>query len=325
MGNPGTGVSHRLRGGILCPMAGRPGEPMARDTQTAWQDAWVHQFRSLGERQGFHEPLGPGHVASFQDKGDTLLVSFDALPRLRRLTRGRPLGLEMSRAFGWSALNVVGLQDGWFRDAAIGRFFDQLQADGFLSAFDTVLFCGTGGGGYAACTYARALPGARVLAFAPQATLDPDLAGWDPRFRKARRQAFGGTYGHAPDGLAETDAAFVVYDPHQTWDAAHAALLAGGGAQLLKTPHLGSDPAEHLRAVGLLPRLLSALAQGTLDRVSFARMFRARRRYQPYLLELLDTLGAHDRTALANRLCRAVARRGDVPDIEAWLHRSGAV
>lgn len=294
---------------------------MNAQSQGLSADTWLRQFRKLGADEGFFEPLGRGHVASFQDHGDTLLISFDSLPRLRQIARGRPLGFEMSRHSGWSALNVVALQDGFFRTGALDDFFTQLQADGFFAAFDTVLFCGTGFGGYAACSYARACPDARVLALAPVATQDPMLASWDMRTIQARRLDYNGPYGYAPHGVLHTDAAHVVFDPFEAEDAMHAALMATSGAHLHRMPHLGSHLDLHLRRMRLMAPLLTHLADGSLDDVRFAKLFRTRRRYKPYLLELVDFLGAQNRMALATKLCRHLMAHHNMPELQGWLNR----
>ena len=265
---------------------------------------WRHQFRALGTEHGFHEPLGRYHGASFIDAGDTLVISFDTLPRLQKTARGMPLAFAATRAFGWSALSVTALGATWFRAPAVATFFDQLQEDGFLADFRTVLFTGSGPGAHAACSFARALPGARVLAFAPQATLDPGLAGWDDRFRRFRRLSFGGRYGHAPDGLAQAGAAHLVFDPRQRLDAMHAALFTGPAVHPLRQPFLGPDPETALRRMRLLSPLLYAAGTGALSAPTFHRLLRARHRDGPYLRRLLNHLESAERPALA-----AIVRR----------------
>lgn len=296
---------------------------MNAQSQGLSEDTWLRQFHKLSKDEGFFEPLGATHVAGFQDHGDTLLVSFDSLPRLRQIARGRPLGFEMSRHSGWSALNVVALNDGFFRTSALDDFFTQLQADAFFASFERVVFCGTGFGGYAACSYARACADARVLALAPVATMDPLLTGWDQRHLRARRLDYNGPYGYAPHGILHTDHAHVVFDPYVAEDAMHAALMATSGAHLYRMPHLGGDLDLHLRRMKLMAPLLTHLAEDTLSDVSFAKLFRTRRRYRPYLLELIDFLGARDRAALGDAVCAHVVARENMPEMQDWLQRSG--
>ena len=59
---------------------------------------WRHQFRALGTEHGFHEPLGRYHAASFVDAGDTLVVSFDTLPRLSRIDDLAVFGAHLPKA-----------------------------------------------------------------------------------------------------------------------------------------------------------------------------------------------------------------------------------
>ena len=272
---------------------------------------WRHQFAALGLDHGFHEPLGRLHAASFVDAGDTLVVGFDSAPRLLRQSRGMPLGFALRQRLGWSALSVVSMGDTWFRSSAVARFFDHLHEDDFFGGFDRVLFVGEGPAGYAACTYARACPGALVLALAPQATLDPGIAGWDDRFRALRRIGFGGAYGYAPEGLEDALSAQIVFDPYQRLDAMHAALFRGPQVFHRRLPFFGVSLTQSLRQSGVLIALLRAVAEDRLDDARFARLARARRRNPAYLRRALAHLEATGHPRLAQVFCAAVAQEAD--------------
>lgn len=282
---------------------------------------WGARFRAIGDAQGFYEPLGRLHAACFVDQRDTLLVTFETLPRIQR-AGGTPLGFRLRHATGWSSLTLVSKGDTWFRSPSVAGFFDQLRRDAFFDDFERVLFYGAGPGGYAACSYARACPGARVLALAPQATLDPRVAGWDPRFRRMRRLPFGGRYGFAPDGLRQAAEAWVLFDPQEPHDAMHAALF-DDLAHRVRTPFLGPAPDQALERMGLLQPLLEAVAEDRLTPAGFARMMRARRDFAPYLRRLLAHLDAAGRPALARVMCRSVLARREIPSLRAWLERQG--
>lgn len=280
---------------------------------------WMQQFRAITTEHGFCEALGQHHVAGFVDAGDTLVVSFETLPRLRQMTGGTPMGFELCESFGWSALTLVARGDTWFRAGAVAQLFDNLRDDGFFSEFQNVLFVGAGPAGYAACTYARACPEARVLALAPQATLDPRLAGWDNRFKRMRRLPFAGAYGYAPDGLAQVRRAHILFDPHNTEDAMHAALFQGDRVTHHPMPFMGDTLERDLRKMRVLTPLLYAAGTGALSAMTFARLLRARRDNPAYLRRLLAHLDHAGRPGLAKLMCTSVLRRREVPSLRRWL------
>ncbi|MDG1103479.1 MAG: hypothetical protein P8N75_08935 [Ascidiaceihabitans sp.] len=104
-------------------------------------------------------------------------------------------------------------------------YFDRLDDDGIFDDFDHVIFYGAGPCEYAAAAFSVAAPGATVVAIQPQATLDPQITEWDDRYVKMRRADFSSRYGYAPDMLDAAEQAYVIYDPCERLDAAHAAMF----------------------------------------------------------------------------------------------------
>lgn len=275
---------------------------------------WVSAVRQIAEDMGFFEKLDPRHFAGFVDIGKTLLVSFETIQAMQGLgAEAEPLGWRMARDHGWSHLLLASDGDTWFRTQAIYQFFDRLEDDGFFEDFDQVLFFGAGPCGYAACAYSVAAPGARVLAVQPQATLDPARAGWDDRFRDQRGRDFTSRYGYAPDMIDAADQAYVVFDPHEVFDAMHAALFMRPNVTALRMPVMGGALQMDLMVLEALIPMLRLAAEGALDRPSFARLWRNRRDHLPYLRKLLARLDAHEHEDLALLLCRYVTERMEAP------------
>ena len=108
-----------------------------------------------------------------------------------------------------------------------------LVYDKFFDDFDQVVFYGAGPRGYAAAAFSVAAPGATIVALQPQATLDPRVTEWDDRHLKIRRTHFTSLYGYAPDMLDAAKQAYVIYDPYERLDAAHAAMFTRSN---VKTP-----------------------------------------------------------------------------------------
>ncbi|SPF80498.1 phosphoadenosine phosphosulfate reductase [Pseudoprimorskyibacter insulae] len=283
-------------------LTGRPG----RD----WRDA----VAALGNEHGFFEPLGPGHSAVFLDRGDTLLVSFESEFGIQTLSpSATPLSFDVAQETGWSVLTVLCTGNTWYRDVSVQDFFDQLREDGFLQDFKRVIFFGAGPGGYAAGAYSAALPGARVVMIQPQATLSPDLTGWDDRFRDMRRLDFSGRYSYAPEMVKDAAAAHVIFDPRVPQDAMHAALFAGPNVKMHRMPFMGDMLIQDLITLKAMPYILHAAAHDRLTTHSFAKLARLRRKYVPYLRRLLAHLERSERYDLAARLCRNQVATRDAP------------
>ncbi|MBO9398382.1 phosphoadenosine phosphosulfate reductase [Shimia sp. R9_2] len=276
--------------------------------------AWLRQLKDVVEKHGHFQPLGRQHCATLIEDKPVLLVTFETIDGIQsRADTGQPLGWELVRELGWSHLCILSNGDTWFRDPAVFAYFDQLKADGFFGRFDEVVFYGTGPCGYAAAAFSAAAPEAQVVAVQPQATLAPRLAGWDHRFPKARRLAFEGPYGFAPQMAATADRCFVIYDPHEALDAMHATLFSIDNSTLLPTPFLGAAIENDLLEMQILYRVLVKAGAGTLSRGAFYKLYRARQGHLPYLNRLLDAVSGKKRPFVSALLCANVARRLKAP------------
>lgn len=271
---------------------------------------WRAAIAAIVKEDGSFEDLGRRHFAAFIEKGPTLLVTFETMQGMHALSdMAQPLGWEMLQAHGWSHLCLASDGDTWFRAPEVIDHFDSLIDDAFFDAFETVLFYGAGPCGYAAAAYSVASPGARVVAIQPQATLDPRVTEWDDRFTDMRGLDFRSRYGYAPDMLDAAERAYVLYDPQEQLDAMHAALFTRPNVTKLRMPFMGAALQTDLLEMGQMAPLLKAAAEDTLDTLSFARLYRSRRDYRPYLRNLLDRLEGDDRDLLTMALCRNVTSR----------------
>lgn len=281
---------------------------------------WLIRIQDIADENGFFKPLGKRHFAAHIRRGDTLLVSFETVQGIRSLSAtSEPMGWRMVRENGWSHLCVVSEGDTWFRDRKVFSLFDQLIDDGFFDEFETVVFYGAGPCGYAAASFSVASPGARVIAVQPQATLDPRVTEWDDRFVEMRRANFTDRYGYAPDMLDACDRAFVLYDPVEALDAVHAALFTRPAVTKLRMRHMGDAIQGDLMAMDMLRPLLMHAAEGDLDDMRFAQLYRARRDHSPYLRRVMAALDAEDREDLVFMMARNVTRRIKAPRFQRRL------
>lgn len=293
----------------------RPDASMATD-----RDSWLARMDEIGEDAGYFEPVGKAHWAFFADEGPNLLVTFETLDQIRAGSAGQmPMGWTHATGRDWSHLCLIADGDTWYRDRAVYGYFDRLVDDAFFEDFDRVVFYGAGMGGYAACAFSVAAPGATVVAIQPRATLDPRIAGWDRRHLDCRRLNFTDRYGHAPDMIEGTGEVFVIHDPWQREDAMHAALFARPFVTQLRVPHLGGRIEASLGEMEALPEILDAACDGDLSAARFARIWRKRRTHAPYLKRLLTLTEVAGHPARSAMVCHSVVGRLDMPPFDVRL------
>lgn len=274
---------------------------------------WLGAMDELCGDDGYVEALGRRHWAVFHETGHDLLVTFERLETIMDQPDQLPLGMRIARDFGWSHLCIVAEGESWYRDPRVYGYIDRLSDDGFFDDFEQVLFYGTGPEAYAACTFAVAAPGARVLALSPRATMSPSIAGWDHRHPKARGLDFNHRYGYAPDMVEAASQVYLIHDQRVIEDAMHAALFRGPHVTNLRLPYTGSQPQRTLEQIGALSEVMDAAMNGTLDTIGFARLWRRRRDYGGYLRALLADLDRKGRHLLAKALCQNVTARLQAP------------
>jgi len=275
---------------------------------------WKNRLTALMTELGEYHALGNRHFATVIHRSSTLFVSFETVQGIRALSQtAQPFGFELVRSQDWSHLCIISNGDTWFRSPAVYEFFDDLTDDSFFDQFDRILFYGAGPCGYAAAAFSVAAPGSTVVAVQPQATLDARMAEWDPRFVEMRRTSFTDRYGYAPDMLDAAEAAFVLYDPRQEFDAMHAALFARQNVTRLRMPFMGSALQTRLMEMDLLFHILTLAGTNGFDEREFYRLFRARRENASYLRALMGRLDADGRDGLALRLYRNVTARMTAP------------
>ena len=289
-------------------------DPSAIDAARATDRAsWLQSIDAAGEEAGYFQRLGSKHWAYFMDESPVLLVTFETVDAIRATPSQMPPGDAIARKHGWSHLCVIADGETWFRDEAVYRFFDRQVDDAFFEDFDTVLFYGAGMAGYAACAYSVTAPGATVLAISPRATLDPARAAWDSRDAAMRRLDFTSRYGYAPDMTEGAGRVFVVFDPEFAPDAMHAALYQRPWVTPLRTRHLKDQVETSLSQMAMLTPMIEAAVQGSLSPKTFARLWRARRKFAPYLRSLLARAKTTRHPEREFKICNNVTRRLNAP------------
>ncbi len=280
---------------------------------------WLAAMDAIAEDDGYLEPLGQRHWAFFAETSPTLLVTFETVASIKARKDSLPQGYALAQANGWSHLCLISDGNTWYRDRAVYGYFDRLVDDAFFEDFDQVLFYGADMGGYAATAFSVTAPGAAVVAICPRATQDPARAGWDNRDRTARKLCFTDRYGYAPDMTEGTGRVWLIHDPLIAADAMHAALFVRPYVTTLTTRHAGPQVETTLVAMGLLGPILQAAAAGSLTTASFAKLWRARRTYGPYLRGIVQRTQDTGRTGLELHALRSITSRMNAPRLARRL------
>ena len=274
-------------------------------------NAWFAQLEEITEDLGYFEHLEK-HCAAFVDAGPKLLVTFEnAEDIVSRAKAAEPVGFHFVRHEGWSHLGIYAHAETWYRSERVYRYFDRLIDDGFLEDFEEVLFYGADSGAYAAAAYSVAAPGCRVLALRPQATLAPQITGFDQRYRDQRIKDFSSRYGYGPDMIDGAQQTYVAFDPSQQLDAMHAALFTRPNVMMLRCNGFGSRISRTLDAIQVLDPVICDAMEGTLTLARFGKLLRARRTYKPYLRVLQNQAIRKDHKKLAIEICAHAMRLGD--------------
>jgi hypothetical protein len=272
---------------------------------------WADIARELAGDTGFYRE-NPDHSFLFIKRADTLVVTFDNLDiAMEKRDDRRPWGFSFIEKQGFSMLGVMANGWTWYRDPWVWQQFDDLRTTGFFAQFKRVVFYGASMGGYAACAFVPACPGADVVAISPQSTLDKRLVPWETRYHTAWGRDYSGSYGDAAQVSRAAGRVTLLFDPYEPLDAAHIARFEGPNVMKLRTPLLGHRLGSSLQQMGILSQITLGALNGTLTELEFYRTIRARKTFQRYQRELFKRAIAKGRTGLARKLGRWVLTRGD--------------
>lgn len=274
-------------------------------------DSWASIAASLAGPGGFYRDNGL-HSFLHVPRGDTLVVTFDNLDiAMTKREDRRPWGFSFIEKQGWSMLGVMANGWTWYRDPWVWAQFDDLAATGYFQQFKRVVFYGASMGGYAACAFVAACPGADVVAISPQSTLDKTLVPWETRYSTAWDRDFSGTYGDASVASHAAGRVTMLYDPYERLDSGHANRFTHANVTKLRTPLLGHRLGSSLQQMGILAPITLAALNGTLTEAQFYQTLRARKTFPRYQRELFTRALAKGHPTLARKLGRWVLTRGD--------------
>ena len=292
--------------------------PPAPETAAAMQmvapadmaPAWLTDLRQSRHNRGWYVADDQFAVQMTTRATDVLLLTFDGSADVRNQGLARsPWAYALARAEGWSHMGVMPFAANWYRDARLFNFLAGQVRTGVFARFDRVVLTGAEMGGYAAAAFAGLVPGCTVLAFAPQASLAPDLAPEETRFASGRAADWSGPYRDAAAESAAAEAVFVVSDPYVAADRAHAERFTGDHVTHLPAWYAPPLTAQTLLKADFAQATLRAAVAGDLTPARFARIYRSRRGQSWYIRGLSDHVLARGKHGLASALAASLQTR----------------
>jgi pimeloyl-ACP methyl ester carboxylesterase len=275
--------------------------------------AWDDIAMRLAGDDGFYRPGPEGHSFLFMPRSDdTLVVTFDNLDiTMNKRDDRRPWGYSFIKEQGWSMLGVLAGGWTWYRNPWVSEQFDELRDSGFFNRFKRVVFYGASMGGYAACAFSAAAPGADVVAISPQSTLDKSIVPWETRYKVAWDRDFSGTYGDAAHASAAANKVYILYDPYEPLDSGHVARFENDNVERLRAPLLGHRLGSSLNQMGILSPIILGALSGTLTSQDYYQMLRTRKTFPRYQRELFSRAVDKGHKQLAKNLGEYILARND--------------
>lgn len=246
-------------------------------------------------------------------RSDTALVTFDNLASIDERPDQAPWTpwlAARAEALGYSIVGVQSHYKDWYRTPEAPEQIAELQALGFFERFQNIVFTGASMGGFAALCFAGLVPGARVLAFSPQSTLNRDIAPFERRYPYPYRKFDWQSpeYLDAADHVGAIASGHIFYDPRVPQDKQHAERLRTPALEEVRLPFAGHTLIRVIVKAGALEHLLSTYpGTGQVD-AGFFRLMRNKRNNLFWAKGFLHAAAKRGDGPLAQRACDIVAR-----------------
>ncbi|APX90663.1 hypothetical protein BV394_13825 [Brevirhabdus pacifica] len=267
---------------------------------------WFDELSPGGNGEGFFEKGGKHSLMFVRRPVRRLLVSFDNLANVNDSSAERvPWAFKFARDQKISHLGIMAHVADWYRDADLIARMQRLAEEGFFDGYDRVVFAGTSMGAYAAIAFGSLVPGAHVVAFNPQSTLDTELVPWETRYWSGRRQDWSLPLGDAAKLTSGLGKVHIFYDPFFDLDLKHFNRFSGDNIIGYKCWFSNHKSAVFMRRIsGLKPVMYKALFE-ELTPLDFYRIYRARRGLRWYRGGLAKYFDDRGRTQMSERATQA--------------------
>lgn len=295
--------------------AARPVAPPAMDAARA---AGADRFLVQGERGNLW----------FEGRGeaDTLIVSFDNLATIDEGWPRHPWAWRRLEPMGHAVLGVQSHAKDWFRQPTSPAQIAALRDAGFFDRFRQIVLTGASMGGFAALNFAPLIPGARVLAFSPQSTMNKGIAPFEQRFPFAVRKSDWGDmpFLDAAAAIPYIARAVLLFDPFVPEDKAHAARMRGPNVEQIACPHATHEAIRVILKSGTFPLLIAAMMRDEPIGPAFWAAYRARRTVPKWQRALIARAAQAGHPKLVAAACNRLLALsdGETGEHRVFLRRS---
>lgn len=249
-----------------------------------------------------------GRIAALHRPAESrdLIIAFAPRQTGKDLWGDRFLG-----RFGASLLGLTDYTASWYPAEDMRHLHAELRP--LLDAHDRVILYGFSMGAYAALKYSALFGSTMTLAFAPQFSIEPEVAG---EFDRRRATTFFQPHLHREMEIRPEDLhglSLVFFDPALTDDRQHARRIGACGVSgLIATPFTGHEPVPFARNIGLTEHILRRMLEGRAVGPDMVRQWRRAHRLgcPHYLLALSDRLLQRRDPEAALRLLRGAMAEG---------------
>jgi pimeloyl-ACP methyl ester carboxylesterase len=239
---------------------------------------WLADLAPGGSGRGFLRKLD-NYALHFSERSSRhLVISFDNLAEVNNTSISRESwGRKFFAGQGHAHVGVFARKKAWYRDMEVIDLMADLAAMPSVRGYERIALVGTSMGGFAALAFAPLFPGADVVAFNPQTTLDERLVPWEKRYGMGVRQNWDLPFGDGRAAVATSNRVTVFYDPFHEPDKKHAEMIEGDRVVHLKCWFANHYCAPMLRKLDLLKPVMETAIAGELDPALFYEWFRARK------------------------------------------------
>lgn len=266
------------------------------------QPLWFPELAPGGSGEGFFEKSSRHSLMFVRRARPILFVTFDNLSNIsdRSSERG-PWAYKLAQDLSLSHLGIMAHGKMWYRDADLIARLERLRDEGFFAGYERVVFSGSSMGAFAALVFSALSPGAHVIAFNPQTTLNPELVPWDNRYWVGTRQDWTLPFSDAKDTIQAAARISVFYDPYFAPDRQHFERIAGPNVTGFKCWYSSHKSAVFLRKIDALKPIMTA---GILDEIradTFYQLYRRRRELRWYVGAVEGYFAGKDRQAMVRQ------------------------
>ena len=279
-----------------------PGTPLLGQSNQPLPE-WYSEVNSERPVTGFFKQLKHHSLVLIKRPSETLVVTFDNLSAVNDMSSDRaPWGYKFLQQEGCAHLGVFTHRKDWYREPNLIAALVTIQEQGVFEDYKKVIFTGTSMGGFAALAFSSLSPGASVLAFSPQSTLDEAIVPWETRFGMGRMRNWRLPFSDAATEIEGAGQIVVISDPYFELDQRHVDRLTTPNVIKLKAWFSGHFSPVFLRRAELLKPVMAKMIQGTLTEESFYRLYRGRRKLPWYKKSLEEALVRKGHKKLALRV-----------------------